>query len=117
MADRKQPDPRVAANRRKAARKPTNEDDASRVEPTFDAQLDAEELDPGELDTDETDEAGPAAERIASGEALDDDAREELGIDNIVGREEAGIGDGLDEQEEARAGITDEEIEKALRRR
>lgn len=74
------------------------------------------DLDPGgiDLDTIEAEDVSEAAERLALGDDLDDETREELGVDNIVGPLEAGIGGGLDEQEEARLGITDEEIaEKA----
>lgn len=66
----------------------------------------------GDLDTDETDDAGDAAERLAASEELDEETSEELGVDNIVGPLEAGVGGGLDEQEEARLGVTDEEIEQ-----
>ena len=67
-----------------------------------------------DLDTIEAEDVSEAAERLALGDDLDDETREELGVDNIVGPLEAGIGGGLDEQEEARLGVTDEEIaEKA----
>lgn len=71
------------------------------------------ELDPGgvNLDTEETDETSPTAARIvAAGGEIDEEASEELGVDSVVGPFEAGVGGGLDEQEEARLGITDEEI-------
>ncbi len=70
------------------------------------------DLDPGgiDLDTEEAEDISEAAERLALGDELDDETREELGVDNIVGPLEAGVGGGLDEQEEARLGITDEEI-------
>jgi hypothetical protein len=48
---------------------------------------------------------------------LDDDNRvvliesTEIGVDRIVTAEEAGLGGGLDQAEEALLGITDEEIE------
>src|SRR5690606_94823 len=75
------------------------------------------ELDPGgvHLDTEETDDTSAAAERIATaGGEIDEEMREELRVDNVVGPFEAGLGEGLDQQEEAELGITDEEIaEKA----
>jgi len=74
------------------------------------------ELDPGgiDLDTVEAEDVSEAAERLARGGDIDEETSEELGVDNIVGPLEAGIGGGLDEQEEAQLGITDEEIaEKA----
>jgi hypothetical protein len=39
----------------------------------------------------------------------------DLGTDRIVGATEAGLGGGLDQAEEARLGITDEEIEERTR--
>lgn len=36
----------------------------------------------------------------------------DVGFDRVVGPEEAGLGDGLDQAEEAQLGITDEELEE-----
>jgi hypothetical protein len=50
----------------------------------------------------------------------DDDELEraaDIAPDDIVDSSEAGLGGGLDQAEEAQLGITDEEIEAALRRR
>ena len=77
------------------------------------------DVDPGgvDLDTEEADDISVAAERLARRGDLDEELSEELGVDNIVGPLEAGLGGGLDQAEEARAGITDEEIAKKTRRR
>ncbi len=47
--------------------------------------------------------------------ALESDA--DISVDGIVGAEAAGLGGGLDQAEEARLGITDEEIQAALKDR
>jgi hypothetical protein len=45
----------------------------------------------------------------------DADAAADIAPDDVVDAEEAGLGGGLDQAEEAQLGITDEEIEDALR--
>jgi len=45
---------------------------------------------------------------------LDLDDTVEISADDIVNAEEAGLGGGLDQAEEAQLGVTDEEIEDAL---
>src|SRR5690606_9702419 len=79
------------------------------------AQLD-DDADDG-LDTDDTSNIEAIAERLVIGHEPDDEVSEDYGIDNIVGPLEAGLGGGLDQAEEARAGITDEEIARRSRRR
>jgi hypothetical protein len=58
------------------------------------------------------------SDRRGTGERLDvediGDETEELALDRVVRASEAGLGGGLDQAEEARYGITDEEIEKEL---
>jgi hypothetical protein len=41
----------------------------------------------------------------------------DIGADRIVNAEEAGLGGGLDQAQEAQLGVTDEEIESAVRER
>jgi hypothetical protein len=51
---------------------------------------------------------------LAGGEETADPS--ETGPDRIVGADEAGLGGGLDEAEEAQLGITDEDFDAALRK-
>jgi hypothetical protein len=61
------------------------------------------------------------SDRYGTGERLDVEqdsnelAGEDLTPDRIVDADEAGLGDGLDQAEEARFGITDEEIDAVVR--
>lgn len=48
---------------------------------------------------------------------VDAAAAADIAADDIVDAGEAGLGDGLDQAEEAQLGVTDEEIKAALRRR
>ena len=41
----------------------------------------------------------------------------DIGFDRVVGADEAGLGGGLDQAEEAQLGITDEELQQRLRER
>ena len=41
----------------------------------------------------------------------------DISADRVVPADEAGLGDGLDQAEEAQLGITDEELDQLLRRR
>lgn len=41
----------------------------------------------------------------------------DIGFDRVVGADEAGLGSGLDQAEEAQLGVTDEEIEQRVRER
>jgi hypothetical protein len=56
------------------------------------------------------------SDRQGTGERLDveetGDDTEELALDRVVRASEAGLGGGLDQAEEARYGVTDEELEK-----
>lgn len=63
-----------------------------------------------DLDTRDINDTSDSAERLATYDEIDEETSEELGVDNIVGAADAGLGGGLDQQEEALAGITDEEI-------
>ena len=67
----------------------------------------------GDMDTaDEEDQN----ERALAGEEADVQIGGDISPDRIVGADEAGLGGGLDQAEEARLGITDEELEEMSRR-
>jgi hypothetical protein len=70
---------------------------------------------PGSENTDS--DRGGTGERISVGRAPKSELHNEAGVDRIVGSEEAGLGGGLDQAEEARLGRTDEEIEKEAKKR
>ncbi|HYD56968.1 MAG TPA: hypothetical protein VEB41_08690 [Burkholderiales bacterium] len=59
-----------------------------------------------------TGERGPASDRSARGET-----RNETSPDRVVDSKEVGLGGGLDEAEEARLGVTDEELARRKARR
>ena len=65
---------------------------------------------PGELSSDT--DAEYTGERVTAGIDPHAELHEaEYGVDRVVGPEDAGLGGGLDEAEEAQLGITDEELE------
>lgn len=64
---------------------------------------------PGEPETDT--DGGGTGERVTVGRNSRSLLHDERGTDRIVGPQEAGLGGGLDEAEEAQLGITDEELE------
>jgi hypothetical protein len=66
---------------------------------------------------DNTSDRNGTGERASVETDPDVDAGIDLATDAVVGAEEAGLGGGLDQAEEAQLGITDEEIERALRNR
>jgi hypothetical protein len=66
---------------------------------------------------DDTTDAQGTGERSTAGEEPDLRIASDIGLDRIVGPEEAGLGGGLDQAEEAQLGITDEEIAKLARTR
>jgi hypothetical protein len=65
---------------------------------------------------DDSDRAGTGERLSAEDESGSPTADGDIGFDRVVTSEDAGLGGGLDQAEEARMGITDEEIE-ALRKR
>jgi hypothetical protein len=69
----------------------------------------------GEDGDDTTSDRNGTGERVDLESDVLPDA--DLGADRIVGAEEAGLGGGLDQAEEALLGVTDEEIEDAVRTR
>jgi hypothetical protein len=65
---------------------------------------------------DDTDREG-TGERLGAGDGSGIRSTDsDIGFDRVVGPEEAGLGGGLDQAEEAIAGITDEEIAELARR-
>ena len=60
-------------------------------------------------------DAGGTGERPTVGKVPE--PRSEASTDRVVNDEEAGLGGGLDQAEEARLGTTDEEIEKKKKKR
>ncbi len=66
---------------------------------------------------DSTGDRHGTGERASAEDPSDEDSPADLSPDAIVGAEEAGLGDGLDQAEEAQLGVTDEEIQRALRDR
>jgi hypothetical protein len=67
---------------------------------------------PGEPDLDT--DAAYTGERTTAGVDPHGELNVEYGVDRVVDQEEAGLGEGLDEAEEAQLGITDEEIAARL---
>ena len=63
----------------------------------------------GGPENDTSDRSG-TGERPSADPMGDTRANADIGFDRIVGESEAGLGGGLDQAEEARLGITDEEI-------
>ena len=67
----------------------------------------------------DTDDAG-TGERVTTGPDPHSELHNERGVDRVVDSSEAGLGGGLDQAEEARLGVTDEELrdsEPAKRRK
>lgn len=63
----------------------------------------------------DTDEGG-TGERVTAGVDSHSELHNERGVDRVVNSGEAGLGGGLDQAEEGRLGVTDEELEKMLRK-
>jgi hypothetical protein len=64
---------------------------------------------------DTTSDRNGTGERVSLESDVEPDA--DISADRIVAAEEAGLGGGLDQAEEAQLGITDEEITEAIRER
>lgn len=71
----------------------------------------------GDLGADENSDRFGTGEHLTAGKDPDVRIGGDIAPDRIVGPEEAGLGGGLDQAEEAQLGITDEEIEERRRRR
>jgi len=70
---------------------------------------------PGAENTDS--DAGGTGERVTVGKVPSSERHDEAGVDRIVDSSEAGLGGGLDQAEEARAGKTDEQLERERKNR
>ena len=66
----------------------------------------------GDTDMEDNSDRHGTGERMAAGKEPNIRADGDYGTDRIVGEEEAGLGGGLDQAEEAQLGITDEELEE-----
>lgn len=65
----------------------------------------------GDREMDDTSDAEGTGEHLTGGPEPDVHANSDRGFDRIVGSDEAGLGGGLDQAEEAQLGVTDEELE------
>ena len=64
---------------------------------------------------DDNSDSGGTGERMAAGKEPNIRMGGDIGFDRVVGPDEAGLGGGLDQAEEAQLGITDEELARRLR--
>lgn len=70
----------------------------------------------GDREMDDTSDAEGTGEHLTGGPEPDVHANTDRGFDRVVGADEAGLGGGLDQAEEARLGKTDEQIEVEKRK-
>ena len=70
-----------------------------------------------DLDADDTSDRNGTGDRPSSEENSSFLPDSDIAPDRIVRAEEAGLGGGLDQAEEAQLGVTDEELEERMRRR
>jgi hypothetical protein len=70
----------------------------------------------GDLGSDDSSDRYGTGERLAAGKEPDVRIAADIAPDRIVGAEEAGLGGGLDQAEEAQLGVTDEELAERRRR-
>jgi hypothetical protein len=66
----------------------------------------------GDAEMDDNSDSFGTGEHLTAGKDPREGANHDIGTDRIVGANEAGLGDGLDQAEEAQLGITDEELKK-----
>jgi hypothetical protein len=71
----------------------------------------------GDREMDDTSDAEGTGEHLTGGPEPDVHANSDRGFDRVVGADEAGLGAGLDQAEEAQLGVTDEELEAEARKR
>jgi hypothetical protein len=69
----------------------------------------------GDLGMDADSDRFGTGERMTAGKEPGTRANADVGFDRIVGAGEAGLGGGLDQAEEAQLGVTDEELDEAVR--
>jgi hypothetical protein len=66
-------------------------------------------------ETTDTDDGG-TGERVTVGRDPSSELHDERAPDRVVNAEEAGLGGGLDQAEEAQLGVTDEELQKLFKK-
>ena len=71
----------------------------------------------GDREMDDTSDAEGTGEHLTGGPEPDVRANSDEGFDRVVGADEAGLGSGLDQAEEAQQGVTDEELAARKRKR
>jgi hypothetical protein len=71
----------------------------------------------GDREMDDTSDAEGTGEHLTGGPEPDVHANTDRGFDRVVDASEAGLGSGLDQAEEARLGVTDEELAARKRKR
>jgi len=89
--------------------------DIGSVGPSDSSDTGADMVGVGGLDT--TTDRNGTGERASLENDPDADAQSDVAADGIVQAEDAGLGGGLNQAEEAQLGVTDEEIEAAVRER
>jgi hypothetical protein len=89
--------------------------DIRSVGPSDSSDTGADMMGVGGLDS--TSDRNGTGERASVENDIDADSELDVGADGIVDADEAGLGGGLDQAEEAQLGVTDEEIEAALKER
>jgi hypothetical protein len=90
-----------------------NGHDIASVGPSDSSDTGADSL--GAEGGDSTSDRNGTGERVSLESDVEPDA--DIAADRIVSAEEAGLGGGLDQAEEAQLGVTDEEIAEAVRER
>lgn len=76
--------------------------------------FDNDEFEADETGMNDSSDAQGTGERPTAGDEPDVRIGSDIGLDRVVRPEEAGLGGGLDQAEEAQLGITDEEIEELV---
>jgi hypothetical protein len=71
----------------------------------------------GDLGSDDTSDRSGTGEHLTAGKEPDIRVANDIAPDRIVSADEAGLGGGLDQAEEAQLGVTDEELAERRRRR
>ena len=72
--------------------------------------------DVGDREMDDTSDAEGTGEHLTAGPEPDVHANADRGFDRVVGADQAGLGSGLDQAEEAQQGVTDEDLERRARK-
>jgi hypothetical protein len=69
----------------------------------------------GDANIDSDTDSHGTGEVMAAGRDLEVEESADIGVDRVISADEAGLGTGLDQAEEAQLGITDEEIDEEIR--